>query len=140
MNTTSKMRDDSVTGVLTDAVHKLKAEVDVLRRERDDLAARLAKVEPVAWVPVHPRFGALWAMTTATPSEERLPSHYPLSPLYASSAPDALAQAREVLSDCATTLEGYARHHAERGPEHAHKVTRNAELAARCRAALAAKE
>ncbi len=51
-----------------------------------------------------------------------------------------LAQAREVLADCATTLESYARHHAERGPEHAHKVTRNAELAARCRAALAAKE
>ncbi len=48
-----------------------------------------------------------------------------------------LAQAREVLADCATTLESYARHHAERGPEHAHKVTRNAELAARCRAALA---
>ena len=57
-------------------------------------------------------------------------------------APDRaeLAQAREVLADCATTLESYARHHAERGPEHAHKVTRNAELAARCRAALAAKE
>lgn len=111
MNTTNQMRDDLAgaresitsgelfTGVelypfkvdLGEAVHKLKAEVDVMRRERDDLAARLA-------------------------------------------------QAREVLSDCATTLEGYARHHAERGPEHAHKVTRNAELAARCRAALAAKE
>lgn len=51
----------------------------------------------------------------------------------------ALDQAREVLADCAETLEGYARHHAERGPEHAHKVARNAELAARCRAALAAK-
>ena len=51
-----------------------------------------------------------------------------------------LAQAREVLADCAETMESYARHHAERGPEHAHKVTRNAELAARCRAALAAKE
>ena len=49
------------------------------------------------------------------------------------------AQAREVLFDCATTLEGYARHHAERGPEHAHKVARNAELAARCRAVLSAK-
>ena len=44
---------------------------------------------------------------------------------------DELAQAREVLSDCATTLEGYARHHAERGPEHAHKVALNAELAAK---------
>jgi hypothetical protein len=47
-----------------------------------------------------------------------------------------LAQARAVLLDCALTLEGYARYHAERGPEHAHKVVRNAELAARCRAAL----
>lgn len=40
------------------------AEADALRRERDDLAARLAKVEqaePVAWVPMHPRFGALCA-------------------------------------------------------------------------------
>ncbi len=73
-------------------IHSTRA--DTLRRERDELAARLAKVEqaePVAWVPMHPRFGALWAMTTATPSEERLPSHYPLSPLYASSAPTASA-------------------------------------------------
>ena len=77
-------------------VRRLTAEADALRRERDDLAARLAKVEqaePVAWVPMHPRFGALWAMTTATPSEERLPSHYPLSPLYASSAPAAAPSA-----------------------------------------------
>lgn len=69
-------------------IHSNRA--DTLRAERDELAARLAKVEqgePVAWVPMHPRFGALWAMTTATPSEERLPSHYPLKPLYASSAP-----------------------------------------------------
>lgn len=58
----------------------------------------------------------------------------------ASQARAELAQAREVLADCAETMESYARHHAERGPEHAHKVTRNAELAARCRAALAAKE
>lgn len=106
MNITNQMRDDlagareSITGVelypfkvdLGEAVHKLEAEADALRRERDELAARLAKVEqaePVAWVPMHPRVGALWAMTTATPSEERLPSHYPLSPLYASSAPAA---------------------------------------------------
>lgn len=52
-------------------------------------AQEQAQAEPVAWVPMHPRVGALWAMTTATPSEERLPSHYPLSPLYASSAPAA---------------------------------------------------
>ena len=83
-------------------VRRLTAEADALRRERDDLAARLAKVEqaePVAWVPMHPRFGALWAMTTATPSEERLPSHYPLSPLYASSAP-ALAAATVACPTC----------------------------------------
>lgn len=50
-----------------------------------------------------------------------------------------LERAREVLDDCAVTLEGYAKLHAERGPEHAHKVARNAALAARCRAAMAAK-
>ena len=103
MNTTSQMRDDlagardSVTGgelftgvelyvqmVLADAVHKLKAEVDVMRRERDELAARLAEIEraePVAWAPMHPRTGALWSMTTGSPDPERLP-HYPLMPLY----------------------------------------------------------
>ena len=83
-------RDD----VLADAVQssRLQAEIFALRRERDELAAWRAKIEsqhPVAWVPMHPRCGALWAMTTAAPSEERLPSHYPLSPLYASPAPAA---------------------------------------------------
>lgn len=137
MNTTNQMRDELAGARESITSGELFT--------GDDLAARLAKVEqaePVAWVPMHPRFGALWAMTTATPSEERLPSHYPLSPLYTRPATPAAKPCRcaEVLADCATTLESYARHHAERGPEHAHKVARNAELAARCRAALAAKD
>jgi hypothetical protein len=37
--------------------------------------------EPVAFVPVYPRNGPLWSMTTNEPSQERLPS-YPLTPLY----------------------------------------------------------
>jgi hypothetical protein len=37
--------------------------------------------EPIAFVPVHPRNGPLWAMTTNEPNPERLPS-YPLMPLY----------------------------------------------------------
>ena len=60
--------------------------------ERDKLAARLAEIEsqpPVAWVPVHPRTGRLWAMTTATPCAERQPQHYPQEPLYARQAPAA---------------------------------------------------
>lgn len=42
-------------------------------------------IKPVAWVPVHPKNGPLWAMTTVDPSPEHLPS-YPLQPLYASPA------------------------------------------------------
>lgn len=55
---------------------------------RDELAARLAEIEaqePVAWVPIHPRTGPLWSMTTGSPDPERLP-HYPLMPLYTSQA------------------------------------------------------
>jgi hypothetical protein len=37
--------------------------------------------EPVAWVPVHPKNGPLWSMTTDDPNTERLPS-YPLMNLY----------------------------------------------------------
>ena len=81
------------TSVPDGEIRAALAELDALRSERDELSARLAEIEraePVAWVPMHPRNGALWAMTTATPSEERLPSHYPLSPLYARPSPAAV--------------------------------------------------
>ena len=61
-----------------------------LLRHVDSLAARLAAIEaqePVAWVPIHPRTGPLWSMTTGRPAEERLPQHYPLKPLYTRPAP-----------------------------------------------------
>ncbi len=38
-------------------------------------------VAPVAWVPIHPRNGPLWSMTTDKPDPERLPASYPLRPL-----------------------------------------------------------
>ena len=38
-------------------------------------------VQPVASVPIHPKTGPLWAMTTDKPDPERLPS-YPLMALY----------------------------------------------------------
>ncbi|WP_428418184.1 hypothetical protein [Methylibium sp.] len=41
-----------------------------------------APAEPVAFVPVHPKNGPLWANVTADPNPERLPS-YPLMKLYA---------------------------------------------------------
>lgn len=66
------------------AVTGAAAELQRLSAERDELAARLAEIEaqePVAWVPMHPRTGALWSMTTGSPDQERLP-HYPLMPLY----------------------------------------------------------
>lgn len=72
-------------------VDSLVAEAAELRRERDELAQRSAELaarleeieaqEPVAWVPIHPRTGPLWSMTTGGPNAERLP-HYPLKPLY----------------------------------------------------------
>ena len=50
--------------------------------------AREAEAPPVAWVPVHPLEGPLWANTTASPDRERLPS-YPLMALYASPKDEA---------------------------------------------------
>jgi hypothetical protein len=46
--------------------------------------------EPVAWVPVHPKNGPLWSMTTDAPSPERLPN-YSLMSLYPAplSTPDS---------------------------------------------------
>jgi hypothetical protein len=38
-------------------------------------------VKPAAYVPVHPKSGPLWSMTTDDPNTERLPS-YPLMNLY----------------------------------------------------------
>ena len=72
------------------AVRELMRHVDSLVAEAAELAARLAEIErqePVAWVPIHPRTGPLWSMTTGSPDEERLP-HYPLKPLYTRPAPD----------------------------------------------------
>ena len=65
--------------VLTDA------QVDKAKKARSAIDAHLsgpqAEAQPVAWVPVHPREGPLWANTTADPDRERLPS-YPLMALY----------------------------------------------------------
>lgn len=55
--------------------------------------------KPVAWVPIHPRNGPLWAMATDKPDPERLPNSYPLRPLafadeaQAAPAPQPSAQA-----------------------------------------------
>lgn len=38
--------------------------------------------QPVAYVPIHPRYGPLWANTVPTLESER-PSHYPVMALYA---------------------------------------------------------
>jgi len=41
----------------------------------------VAASDPAAWVPIHPRSGPLWSMTTDKPNPERLPNSYPLRPL-----------------------------------------------------------
>jgi hypothetical protein len=46
-----------------------------------DGVAAVHPAQPAAWVPIHPRNGPLWSMTTDTPSAERLPGSYPLRPL-----------------------------------------------------------
>jgi hypothetical protein len=46
--------------------------------------------QPVAYVPIHPRTGPLWANTVPTLESER-PSHYPVMALYAAPAPKAFA-------------------------------------------------
>ena len=58
---------------------------------KDDVLAKLVILEralaagvsvtPDAWVPIHPRNGPLWSMTTDKPDPERLPNSYPLRPL-----------------------------------------------------------
>ena len=51
-----------------------------------------AQPAPVAWVPVHPRTGELWSMTTNDPSPERLPNSYPLRGLVFATPPTEPAQ------------------------------------------------
>ncbi len=77
-------------------IDDIAARLHLLIAERDALAARLAEIEaqePVAWVPIHPRTGPLWSMTTGSPDEERLP-HYPLKPLYTRPATPAAKPCR----------------------------------------------
>lgn len=70
-----------------DLYRKEKARADMWRDKYESLAGPDERVypqqeqEPIAFVPVHPRNGSLWSMTTNEPSQERLPS-YPLMPLY----------------------------------------------------------
>lgn len=47
-----------------------------------DRASEKAGEQPVAYVPIHPRYGPLWANTVPTLESER-PSHYPVMALYA---------------------------------------------------------
>lgn len=54
-------------------------------------AAPPAQPKAIAWVPVHPKTGPLWAMTTDDPSPERLPS-YPLRALAWTETPPAQPQ------------------------------------------------
>lgn len=51
------------------------------RRDTPDGVPAVPAAQPVAWVPIHPRTGPLWAMTTDKPDPERLPGSYPLRPL-----------------------------------------------------------
>jgi len=55
--------------------------VDALAAADSHHPAESVSAEPVAWVPVHPRNGYLWANTTGDPCRERLPS-YELVALY----------------------------------------------------------
>ena len=50
--------------------------------------------EAVAWVPVHPKHGEIWPMTSGSPHPERMPQHYPLSPLYTRPANVTTLEAR----------------------------------------------
>lgn len=50
-------------------------------RKDDERMTDDKKPEPVAFVPIHPRNGILWSMTTPTPDPEQLP-HYSRISLY----------------------------------------------------------
>jgi hypothetical protein len=65
--------------------------IQAMRDAQAMLREKLALQEPVAYVPVHPEIGPLWANTTNDPNPERLPSTFPLRKLYlaAGAAPQA---------------------------------------------------
>ncbi|RKP56397.1 hypothetical protein D7S86_08350 [Pararobbsia silviterrae] len=76
--------------------------------------------EPVAYVPIHPIHGALWANTVDTLDADR-PSHYPVRPIaFADAAPQAaapkqaeapgLTEERAVIAAC-TAYNAYQRKH-----------------------------
>lgn len=62
--------------------------------------------QPVAYVPIHPRTGPLWANTIPTLESER-PAHYPLMALYAEPASrdgkETVVRTNQADSDCVMT-------------------------------------
>lgn len=64
-------------------------------RMADKIDAELSRPDggevAVAYVPIHPRNGPLWANTVPTLESER-PSHYPTMPLYTRPAPPAVVE------------------------------------------------
>jgi hypothetical protein len=69
-----------VTHVLRGPVYGLAAGWAILSIKPCGVATCVS-AQPVAWVPIHPRNGPLWSMTTDKPDPERLPGSYPLRPL-----------------------------------------------------------
>jgi hypothetical protein len=68
--------------------------------------AELEKGEPVAYVPIHPRIGPLWASTIESKSGD-YPQHYELKPLYFAPRP---ALTREEGEKLVEDLTRYARY------------------------------
>jgi hypothetical protein len=75
---------DAAITALRERLAQPEQEPDPIGDAQDKLIAEMAaqpEQEPVASVPIHPKTGPLWAMTTDKPDPERLPS-YPLMRLY----------------------------------------------------------
>jgi hypothetical protein len=89
--------------------------------------------EVVAVVPVHPRNGPLWSMTTADPDPERLPHSYPLMKLYgAAQEPVPPAQVRAFLAEVAQCL-GELLKEADRPSSDVPRKAQTLEMVARLR-------
>jgi hypothetical protein len=85
-----------------------------------------AQQEPVASVPIHPKTGPLWAMTTDKPDSERLPS-YPLMALYTSPPAQRKPLTDEEISKCWGQVGGtrYGYVAFARAIETAHNIKEN---------------
>jgi hypothetical protein len=111
--TLAQVREDikdvyySAPDQLTEAIVPLR-KLNEWMHAIDAEIAKQHEAVPVAFVPVHPKNGPLWANTTAIPNSENVPQHYPLMPLYDHPQQRNAAEVTQDIVDM--TVDTYKRH------------------------------